>query len=260
MRSLRITSILLLIGLHTIAQTKSDQEMAGLKGTVKTVVPETTWVSQPGRPFHGSVQRAAKYILAFDKEGRKTGELWLDSTGNPSRRTTQEYAPDGREVETTYKADGSVAEKLTVKHKRDTEGRITESSFAHSDGSVRSRSVRSYDSQGRFIGGATYNGDGSLSNTSVTVYDINDKVRDFTLYNPTGGVIQKQIRSGEFLELTLFNDRDGSTIMSERRRDPIQEAVDSHGNWTRRKTLMTVTELNYSDETVVVENRTITYY
>jgi hypothetical protein len=102
-------------------------------------------------------------MTSYDIYGRRNEELIFDSSGSVARRTTREYLSDGNEQETIYSADGSVDKRLTFKFKRDSEGRITESSIFGSDGNLSSRSESSYDSGGRFIGGSTYNPDGSLS-------------------------------------------------------------------------------------------------
>ena len=253
MRGFFVTTLLLLICLEAIAQ-KPAQEEHGLKGPVKSVLSETTEVSQQT----GAIKHA-KSFKGFDRQGRLTEEVQFDSSGQTFRRITHEYPQEGSEQETTFMPDGSVAEKLLFKHKRDAEGRVIETSVFKGDGSLRNTSVSSYDSQGRFSGASSFSPDGSLVNRTVMVYDEKNKFREFTVYNSAGVVIQRQLQDGDINDFTQ-DDSGGMTVQRVRQNKPLMEAIDGHGNWTKKTTAVTNTLRGKDQEVVVVTSRTISYY
>ena len=234
-----------------MAQTPAQEY--GLKGPVKSVLNEETEVSQQT----GAITRTTKGSRGFDSEGRLTEEVQFDYlSGEIFRRITHEYAPDGKEHETTFMPDGSVAEKLVFESKRDADGRVIETMVLKGDGSLRNRGVNSYDSQGRFSGGSSFDPAGSLVNRTVVVYDEKGKFREFTVYNSAGGVIQRDVQDGDIHDFTHW---DGRFVRRSQSKEVLEE-IDSYGNWTRRKIAATRTERGKRQEVFVEINRTITYY
>ena len=255
MKSFFIATLLLLICLEAMAQ-RPAQEEHGLKGPVKSVLDETTEVSQQT----GAITRTAKGSSAFDSEGRLTESVQFDYlSGEIFRRITHEYTPDGKEHETTFMPDGSVAEKLVFEYKRNADGRVVETKVFKGDGSLRNTSVSSYDSQGRFSGDSSFSPDGSLVNRIVKVYDENGKFHEFTVYNSAGVVIQRDVQDGDIHNFTQ-NDWGGRFVRRSQSK-PLLEEIDVYGNWTRKKIASTrTTWRGKRQEVFVVINRVITYY
>jgi hypothetical protein len=237
-----------------MAQTLAQKEY-GLKGPVKSVLNEATEVSQQT----GAITRTTKGSCGFDSEGRLTEEVQFHySSGELFRRITHEYAPDGKEHETTFMPDGSVAEKLVFEYRRDAEGRVIETKVFKGDGSLRNTSVNSYDSQGRFSGGSSFNPNGSLVNRTVMVYDEKNKLREFTVYNSAGVAIQRDVQDGDIHDFTQ-DHWDGMFMRRSQSKSAVEE-IDFYGNWTRRKIAATRTLRGKRQEVFVVINRIITYY
>jgi hypothetical protein len=257
MRSLLIITLLVFC---FEASAQSTVKENALKGPVRSVLFEITRVfPEIGQPYDEAITSAEKHSNTFDKQGRLSEEAFFDSAGKTRSRTTHEYADDGSEVETTFGSDGNVEEKLIIKRKRDSEGRVIEVMVFKDDGSLRNRIVGSYESQGQVFEESNFKPDGSLLNRSIVAYDDSGKIREFNLYNSAGVVIQREATAGDINEVTLRNAGNGSVQRILRNR-PVVEAVDTHGNWTRQKTAMTKTEPGRSEEGFVVVNRTITYY
>src|SRR5262245_9539528 len=160
MRCILLTALLLVLWFEAGAQPKR-LNMLALKGPVKTVIIERQRVSQAtGQALTGNISILPKEKLSFDKEGRITEELLYVSGDQLFSRVVYEYPNEGTEAQTSFKQDGSVEAKVTIKYKYDSAGRVIETSTFNSDGHLRTRSATTYDSQGRFLEGSKFNGDG----------------------------------------------------------------------------------------------------
>ncbi|MEP6636568.1 MAG: hypothetical protein ABJB97_07560 [Acidobacteriota bacterium] len=256
MKTVFITTLLLLVCLAAMAQSPAEKEH-GLKGQVKSVIIETTDVS----PETGAITRTTKLVKGFDREGRLTELVDFESpSGKLWRTITFEYAEDGSEQETTLMADGTTADKVVYKPtKRDSEGRVIETTVFKADGSIRNRGVAAYDSQGRFSEGSSLNPDGSLARRNVVVYDDNGKVGETAVYGRTGDILQQNVRDRDTNEWTLLSAESGR-VQFIHKHQPLEEVIDIHGNWTIRKIAMTITERGKLRDVLSVIKRTIIYY
>src|SRR6185295_556250 len=150
-KSLLVTS-LVIVASSTISAQHSARISHGLKGPVKSVLLETSRVSQNlNQPLSNSPPPIQKRLMRFDQNGRYTEEVDYAPNDRVFLRTTHEHSADGTERQTTFDANGDVQDKWDFKRRIDSAGRDVETLIYLSDGTLRNRMIRNYDAQGRFV-------------------------------------------------------------------------------------------------------------
>jgi hypothetical protein len=241
------------------AQTKTDRDIQGLVGPVKTLsIKRTETPLRDGQPSEPKVVEAR--LLTFDVQGHQIQQYRGRPDGTPWMKWVYVYDANGYMTEQSeYEPPERLITKKTYRNEFDAEGRLTTASIYDADGKLDHRIVRNYNYRGLLADGTTYDRNGSVSNKSVFTYDEKGGLAEFALYNSMGVLVQKQIHTGAQNDMILNND-DGTPRMREIRIAPVREEFDSHGNWTKLTTKKVVTQSGRTEDVVEITRRIITYY
>ena len=248
-----------LFGVSVGAQPKTDREILGLVGPVKTLsIRRTeTWllVTKPGDPKEGPQQ-----LITFDEHGHKVQEDLYNPDGTLWWKWVYSYHANGyKSEESRYDASGRLILRNSFQYEFDAQGKLITLSIYDADGRLYEKMIKNYNSSGLMSDSTTYDRDGSIQNKSVFTYEQKGSLPDLTLYNSKGVIVQKQIRSPSQSESVLYTD-DGTLKWRELRSAPVPEDYDARGNWTTQTTKKVITQRGRSGEVVEVVRRLITYY
>ncbi len=244
-RSVALLTVVLLLINSAIAQTpKTDRELAGLKGKVRSVIAQHAKLAEDGKSLSGPQQLS--YNEGYDEEGNLSERESFDYRGNISQKDVylvidgdkavksqyfhHDYdpppamAPPGEEAKAR---DPRYSLKFKYKYDHNTIERIT----YYNDGTQGTRSVSTYESAKR-VKQETYDREGKLNFTSVSVYG----------------------ERGEELESTYYLK--GS--VSDRNKYTDYE-IDLRGNWIRRTMWLSKRD-NPTLKSYETQSRTITYF
>lgn len=199
------------------AQAKTDRELAGLRGAVKSVKTEA--VEFTPKEGGGSVEgkrvpaqsvayderghrlRQVDYnhdgsvaqtlVYTFDERGRPTGYEEYTGTLDAPRRHVYVTDEEGRRIEyRIVQPDGAGGEKYLYKY--DAAGNLVEEALREHKGALVSRNTFAYDDAGRQLSQTRYDADGSLSSTYSITYDAHGKPVERVRHE--GGILTYRIR------------------------------------------------------------------
>ena len=127
---------------------KSDRELEGLIGPVKSVTTET---EEPGKA------RVKGEQVSFDKAGNKTEVLKFSADGSVQSKTVYSYDAKGNLVGvTSYGPNGAPSSKIS--HSYGANGRRTETVSLDGEGRTTNKTSYTYDAAGRLAEGPEYLG------------------------------------------------------------------------------------------------------
>ena len=249
----------LLLGLLLVyiisAQIRTDKEVDGLKGEVKSVRLERTEIFQrEGKPVEKA--RILQSVITYDEKGNKIEELRYNFNGSLAEKMVFARDDKGNQTKIIYKPDGTIDSKWVYNF--DASGKMTGGAQYNSDGVLRLKMVRNFDARGKLIEGAMYAADGSLMNKTLFKYYAEGKQTEDAVYNASGTLMQKYMRS-DIGDTVVLYDNDGEIRYKAISQSPSLE-LDSQGNWIKRSTLRTVTQGDKAEGVIEVVYRTIIYY
>jgi antitoxin component YwqK of YwqJK toxin-antitoxin module len=236
------------------AQTKTDLEIEGLKGPVKSIRFERAEFLQ-GASNPVEKWRFLESVTTYDEKGNRVEESRYNSDGSLFEKMVFTRDDKGNQTKTIFKANGTVDSKWVYAY--DSHGRITNGAWYNSDGSLRLKIVKTYDVNGKLIEDAMYNADGSTRYKTLFSYDAEGNRRD-TAYSNTGSLANKSVWSKSGSNVVLYNN-DGTISYEADSQSPTLE-YDSHGNWIKWSTPKRVTRGNKTEEVIEVVYRSYIYY
>jgi len=146
-----IWSLSLALALFTAAfsQTRSDRELAGLKGPVKTVVERSykyTGSVDTRKSGDANSKFDAGDTVTYDPQGNEIERIMVSDYGELMGKQTQTFDKGGSLTERIFRdAKGALQERETFTYR---DGRLVETLAYNAAGVVRLKTVRSYDGKG----------------------------------------------------------------------------------------------------------------
>ncbi len=266
------------------AQSRTDREIAGLFGPVRTARVETARVSSvSGRFVEG--ERVPTQYSSFDEKGNATAQEVFNPDGSHRWKLAWGHAYDakGRETETTFlNAKGALTSRAVFVY--DERGRKVEATFYTSGGAVNHVERFDYDERGRKTREAHLNADGTLRNTQVYTYDAAGRLTEWSLHTPDGALYQRNVHTydekGRETEWLIYRgdgtpsigqkyvyDESGNVTESLRygngvplRRETYIYEFDARGNWVKRRVVREALKDGGSRTEIEMNYRTLTYY
>jgi hypothetical protein len=240
------------------AQRKTDRDLEGLLGPVKTV-SITRIETSVGNVRPGEPKSAPSQSLTFDERGHMIEQYLTNRDGIPWKKWVYEYDANGyKSQQLEYDPTGRITTKKTFRYEFNTQGKVSTTLIYDADGKLYNRMVKTYNDRGLQTENITYDSTGSVSNKSIFTYDGKGAITEFALYNSAGVLVQKQIPRDAENEMVLSND-DGTLKMREIRSNPKREEFDAHGNWIK-ETASIIKQSGKAEEVFEVTRRIITYY
>lgn len=270
---------LLFAGTTGAGLVKSDREVEGLKGAVHKVIEE--WDSnrfmanyydrtgnltkfEMGHRGSGKVKTERRQtIFERDAGGQKTVSRSIGADGLPLDEIRYSYDERGNLVEQgTYRNN-----KLLFKsvHAYDDQGHKLETKTYLSDGSLKSKSVYTYDSKGNIATIASYKNCTSdqacaLDYKAVDAYDGQGRMTEAVIYKANGTLDERRVytynANGYEQEVVVYSS--AGIIL---KKETSSYEYDSNGNWTKRATIeSTAKEGKFISEPPHITKRAITYY
>jgi YD repeat-containing protein len=286
-RSFACLGVILLCASLLEAQTKSDKELDGLTGPVRSVrVEESKVLTDAGQTRE--TPRVLRQILVFDERGNVTEQSVYNPDGSLQRKLgwARVYDAANRETEKSYyNADHVLTSKGVSVY--DAKGRAVETTFysprgsvnhveayfyddggnrirevhRNPDGTARVTIINGYDAQGRLTEHTFYDGQGALTQKSIFTYDDHGSQTAWTVYQKDGTPVQVRRKSlsydekGNITEAINFG-RDNSVTS----RETFTYVFDSHGNWIKKSTRRETFKGASSEIESLVTYVTITYF
>lgn len=254
MKNLLGVLMLNLLSFSTIhAQIKTDLEIEGLKGPVKSVRFERAEILQ------GDNVERARWLVSvttYDEKGNRLEELKYNANGALLKKMVFTRDDKGNQMKIIYKADGTIDSKWIYNY--DSRGKMTNGTWYDPDGTLRLKIVKTYDANGKLIEDAMYNADGSTKYKTIFTYDAKGNRVSDTAYSDTGAVANKSVWSKSGGDVTLYNN-DGTIWYRASSQAPTLE-YDPYGNWTKWSTPKKETRGSKAEEIIEVLYRTYSYY
>ncbi len=246
---------LLFAGFAT-AQRKTDREMAGLKGNVKSVRVEwSRIIRSDGQETQGA--RRPESVTNYDEQGNRTdGLAYSLVNGSLEERRVYSRDADGNQTVIAYGPNGALLSKSVATFNQ--AGRPTEWVTYDANGAVVRKAVTEYYADGRLSQGIMYNGDGSLSNKTIYLYDPQGKYLGYEVRDASGNIMMKVMQSADSYEVFHY-DNEGTVDHRSTAQAPTYE-YDSQGNWIKESTRSSQTHAGRTEEVIQLRYRTITYY
>lgn len=287
------TLFLMLSAGSVFSQPKTEREILGLKGPVRSVAIER----EEWREYRGKLtkmERQPQDTLIFDVQGRQI-EIFHYLNGLFEDRVTFDHDDKGRLIERvnhwmgrepsakttyTYDAKGNLAEELVsngikVIYSYDPKGRKSSSTsfdLARNEGErfvpVDGRVIKyAYDDMGHLSDVSYFNADGSKdtnfifkAHRIVYAYDIEDRRIETALYQTDGALLGKWKHAydekGNMIE-QAFSNSDGSL----RSKLTNKYQFDSAGNWVKEiRETQTIEESKLVSKPAAITYRKIIYF
>ena len=245
-KSLALFNAVLLLTNGAFPQTpKTDRELVGLKGKVRSVIAQHAKLAEDGKSLAGPQQLS--YNEHYDEEGNLSERESFDYRGNISQKDVysvidgdktaksqyfhHDYDPPPPEMASSEKEQKPRDPRFSLKFKYKNDGNTVERIAYYNDGTQGTRAVSTYE-RGKRVKQESYDRDGKLNLTSVSAYG----------------------ERGEELESTYYLK--GS--ISDRYKYTDYE-IDLRGNWIRR-TMWISKRDNPEFRPYETQSRTITYF
>ncbi len=253
--------------------------MEGLKGAVHKVIEE--WDSnrfmasyydragnltklEMGHRGNGKVQTERRQtIFERDDGGRRTVSRSIGGDGLPLDEIRYSYDERGNLIEEgTYRKNKLLFKSI---HAYDEGGHKLETKTYLSDGSLKSKSVYTYDIKGNIATIDSYKDCTSdqtckLDYKAVDAYDEQGRMTEAVIYKADGTIDEKRVytynANGHEQEIIVYSGT--GTI---RKKETASYEYDSNGNWTKRTTIESVAKKGkLISEPPHVTKQAITYY
>ena len=246
---LLLSTILISGILNSSAQVPSDRELAGLRGSVKSVEISAQETDRTGKPAYP--------VEKQDTHEYDRGGTLIKTTHHVSGGRSIYFTLDGKHVSRYEHIPG--AKTITVQVPVGAPADISRSAGSKGDPRYEYRYDRKLDPSGRVTAIERYNSDGSLRETRAFTYDTAGRIATETLVEPKGpvlGDIYKYDAKGVVIQrASVFYLASGEREVIPFRYSNIK--LDAHGNWVYR----VVTQGEGKDaEIVSIETRKITYH
>jgi len=194
--SLILLTFLLLVGFNTkIYPQKSDIEIMGLKGKVKSVKQITYDVVKKNGEIHkGRISKNSSSHLyhVFNKDGFNTEVYYYDTSNSESifdTKNTFKYDDENRLKKKSTSLDGSLSSEKIYRY--DDRGNLTEMTENNSLGKIIRNNKHRYDEKGNKIEKIEYKPDGSLFYKHIYKYDDKGNKIEWRYYNSNLKLIYK---------------------------------------------------------------------
>lgn len=174
---------------------ETEAQRRGLRGRVHTVQTERTVL----RERLASKGRWTYATESYTPSGRQEETAAYLKDSLCLYRVVTSYAADGKASGVERSRRGKLQSREMFK--RDSRGRISESTNYGPKGELRFRSVPTYDKSGNHIGGTTYGADGTAQITGAEKYDDN------------GNLIESSMKFPDSLEIGRMTYDSGGNLM-----------------------------------------------
>jgi len=239
------------------AQKKTDLEIEGLKGRVRSVRVEWARLTVEGGKLVASPRRPQRLTI-YDEQGNKTESMIFKHDGSILTKSVYGKDAQGNLVTASFDGNGKLIRRTVMM--LNAQEQFPDVFVFGPNGEPLERSVRTRRADGRLTEEAIYDANGALLYKNVFSHDDQGKQTEFANYNSAGKLTQKTVWLNDGGIHSIKYDERGNLWYESIHRASTIEDIDPQGNWTERHTPEKTTQEGHTREYVGVTYRAIEYH